>query len=258
MAGGEPVSNSTYDNLILSRRSSLLAYWEMADAVGSLSAADTSGNGRSLTAFNGPTFGAGTGPILGDPDTPVGLDGVNDYLTAAGTPFNVETLSVEFWAKTSATSGTVIGKWGGNGTYPWMVGNAPGGQIFVQCSDGATTKLVMAATPTNDAAWHHIVCVREASDRLAVYVDGQLSGEAASLGLGPTGNADDLNVGVQSNHLAGWWSGSLAKVAIYNRALTDAEILQDYRTGVMTIQTVGAAAFRRKHRVVRPSHLSHI
>jgi hypothetical protein len=74
-------------------------------------------------------------------------------------------------------------------------------------------------------SWHHVVAVRE-QDRVALYIGGEL---AASTPLAPTTDTKEYDLIIGRYSLAGNWigrpfAGHIDEVAVYDRALTAAEV----------------------------------
>lgn len=87
--------------------------------------------------------------------------------------------------------------------------------------------------------WHHVVCTIDPSEteQMYVYVDGRLVGsESGVFGSGNISfSSDDLHIGC--NHNGGsCFNGRLDEVAIYNRLLSEEEVSDHYKRGVLDLQ----------------------
>jgi hypothetical protein len=84
----------------------------------------------------------------------------------------------------------------------------------------------------DDGQWHHVVVVSDRDSSLQIFVDGQLDGEAIQ-----GDNVDISSPGqpVQVGQLNGgtWFDGPMDEFAIYDYALTDAQILAQYQTALI-------------------------
>ncbi|KJJ83304.1 Laminin G, subdomain protein 2 domain protein [Candidatus Omnitrophus magneticus] len=82
------------------------------------------------------------------------------------------------------------------------------------------------STEIADGEWHHVVAVMERDKGITIYVDG----------IGETGGApESTDLQFTSDIFFGkysgggyYWNGALADIKIYNRAITDDEVLSVY------------------------------
>ena len=87
--------------------------------------------------------------------------------------------------------------------------------------------------------WHH-VCVVKAGGVAKVYVDGVL-GASGSVGASAS-YTGSLNVGRKADAADGDWGGSLDDLAVYSRALSEAEVLALRDVGAFaTVESAVAA-----------------
>ncbi|NJM42573.1 MAG: hypothetical protein HC853_18435 [Anaerolineae bacterium] len=91
-----------------------------------------------------------------------------------------------------------------------------------------TGAVVKSAQPINNGAWRHVVVSRDSATGLVkVHVDGALSASGAMT----TGYLYQRAFGIgrpENGQLANYFPGSLDEVRIYNRQLTDGEVLALY------------------------------
>lgn len=199
-------------------------------------------------------WGNNDGILSGDPEFVEGkflealsFDGVDDTVEIphdASIDFPDTSFSVEFWFKgssdTFAVHGYVFGKGfsGGHGKrYEFIILPLPEGSIFV-VDDNVVDKSVAAWLDPDrfaDEEWHHWVCVRDVEEaELRIYMDG--GGAEVATGTDRTkqsissdnslwmGRQNPNEPGAKPGHL----TGILDEFRIYNRALSDAEIQQNY------------------------------
>ena len=179
---------------------------------------DLSSNNNTGTLTNTPTYSsANNGSIV--------FDGVNEYVqTSYNTQLNDFTICS--WFKSTAVAagyfriadkkydtGFFFGS--NNSTTLWGGG--------VKTSSGFNT-----ITLSNNA-WHFLAMVRTGTS-LTVYGDGISNTNTTVCGSGAI-DSTILSIGATINDGAGqrdWFTGSIAQVSIYSRALTAAEVQQNF------------------------------
>ena len=213
----------------------LAAWWELDDGAGT-TVVDGSGNGHDGQTFGDPAWVAG---MYG---TALEFDGVDDRVEmpttspAQGFPATDGEVTWALWFKTGSGTGsrTLIAQ--GPAGAAHVQGNRSitvegSGVIMMRAhSVGALTSIMSTAT-VDDSEWHHVAVTLafETSgdnDTLKFYVDGDLS-----KGL----EVDTINVNLHAGPAAdfivtlgargGFYDGLIDDVAIFDRALTDAEVV---------------------------------
>ena len=230
---------SNHDAYLLSLGPS--AWWKLADSVGSLTAADSSGNGYTGTVNGGVTFGQ-AGPIAGSPQDTAALfaSAANiqgpSIATASEAAFNLQaTFSVVVWLRNTdasnlqnnggivsatnsvaSTNGWGLYYEGVNGLYAYWT--APSGAWQRVGSFGQFVP--------NDSAWHMLTVTWNISAGTLQSTAFQLDGGAPNTGtVGYTGTATYLTapeVVMGQGYYS--WVGTIAEVAIFPTALTAAQV----------------------------------
>jgi hypothetical protein len=174
---------------------------------------------NTLTLLNGLGYQLGNGGYFLS-------DGTNDGLTtpdASNLDLNNFTLEGWVWWNEHKNFGSLFVK-----------GPGGSGNLFNYCfffyaatvvcgfGDGGAFYNVSISTPTTNT-WHHIVGTYDGSN-LRFYLNGVLTGTSAITAT-PNQNSDNLNV-IQPDYPI---NGRVANGRIYNRALTAAEIQQNYQ-----------------------------
>lgn len=211
------------------------ALWHLDESSGTIM--DSSGNGRNSTVVSGVTYG-----VAGRFGTTLHFDG-NDYVDFA-TVFphdsdpkaSINELTAEAWFRASApplTTGVIAWEgWGGSFVLQM---NTAGGVGFV-------VKQTTAGGTNYDGAWHHIAGrYHRTENTLRLYVDGLLRG--TNTGMSPSEYLSDPPTthppilgasSVWTGARQQFFIGDIDEVALYNRALSDAEILERYQRGEAT------------------------
>jgi hypothetical protein len=178
---------------------------------------DVSGNGYNGILTNGPTYSSVNGGIIN-------LDGVDDYSisTVASIPASS---TVAIWIKSSAYSGNKIpisidGDSYGSGPNIYFSES----KINWNTGDGAANAFTNSSYP--DSNWHYIVVTNDSSTNAKLYIDGTLIGTAS---YRSTLSTVTSNFWIGKFHAGGYEiAASIGQVQLYNRALSAAEILQNY------------------------------
>jgi hypothetical protein len=193
---------------------------------------DISGNSNNGTLINGPTFDSGNGGSIV-------FDGTNDYISTTSPVSVGNTFTVNVWVKVTtlavnfSTRRTIVGN-----DYPYTAGRGfffvasgnNGSDFFI--SLGNDQKVAVTTTGLISANTIYMLSARvNGTDLIKLYRNGievpgyavQNNGDVSLSYLTPciigrrsTGTTNDL------------FTGNIYNTQIYNRALSDTEILQNY------------------------------
>lgn len=223
-SGGGP---SAYATAVLGR-SSLVSYWRLDEASGTLAADQTGRNPGTYVAS--PTLGV-VGATTGDSDTAITLNGTTQWMTAADStslrlaaPFTVEA-----WVKPTDRLAyyMVITK---NTDYEFRLATTTGKvELYVN-----NVLQVTSAAAVATGAWSHIVATHDGATA-KVYINGVLDTSTAASTAVPT-SSNVLSVGSRATGFP--FKGSIDDPAVYSRVLTAAEIAGNYAAATVTDTTV--------------------
>ena len=233
--------DNPYETLVLG--DSPVGYWRLEEASGTL-AEDELGNNNG-TYVNAPTYGATgiDGTIGGKAIT---FNGTDEYITMGDVlDFDRENpFTLECWFKTTTvTASALVGKQNSSVNF---VGYAMGIEAsaalwFLLAESGGTQIYVNTTTTTwNDDNWHHAVVTYDGGSEakgVEIYVDGQRQEKTViqnDLASGVTTSAFPLNVAARNNG-SNPFNGTVDEVAIYDAALTPAEIYDHYLLGAAQV-----------------------
>jgi hypothetical protein len=182
---------------------------------------DLSGNGNTGTLTNGVGYGnSNSGSFV--------FDGVDDYTTFSSTSLNLYPITLSFWA---TPTGEVINKYVASSVNGYRVSFGTGGisgYYFKSGSDytlnydnsygSGTLGVFSYGTMTVDATG------------VKFYINGQLVGSNSWTGTaGPPTTAESLKFGLYPGPGANFYrSGNISQASIYNKALTAAEVRQNF------------------------------
>ena len=225
-------TSSDYSDLVLDDRASL--YYPLgtvttdwagnnAPVYGSSATSTTPGavegsTGASATAVNG----GGDGRI----SSTSAVKGSNEF-------------SVEVWFKTTTNQGgKIVGfgtaQTGSSGSYDRHVYMQNNGRLTFGVYPG-TSKTVSSTDAYNDGQWHHVVATLSSAG-MALYVDGQLVAEDATV-VSAESYTGYWRLG--GDNIGGWpnqpsssyFNGSLDEFAVYPAALTASQVAEHYAVG---------------------------
>ena len=184
---------------------------------------DLSGNGNTGTLTNGPTYNSANGGSIA-------FDGSNDYVNFPGTAsgildFGTGNFSLCCWIKPgSGISGDgIINKRSGSRGYRLDIYSSQGIRMLVVGDAGvvvATNQIYTVGT------WYYVVGVAE-NNTLKLYINSILQTQTATYS-GTLSNSSVLEIGRMDANNAYSLDASVAQASIYNRALSAAEVSQNF------------------------------
>ena len=176
---------------------------------------DLSGRGNTGTLTNGPTYSSANGGSLV-------FDGVDDYVS--GSIPTINSWSMTLWYRsTDITSNPVFYPFSGTPA----TGLGFGGTFGVTTNNrwyflDGTNALSSANTAVTTNIWYYLV-VTKSSTTYNLYTNGSLSLTTTGVDVSLT----QYNLGRRGD--AVWYSkGNIAQASIYNRALSAAEVSQNF------------------------------
>jgi hypothetical protein len=181
---------------------------------------DLSGNAINGTLTNGPTFDSGN---VGN----INFDGTNDYITLTST-ITATIYTLDFWYKMGVNDGGYgyfTGVSGGKGLAISEGGTASGlsyGNFYY--FNGGAVKMTQSTLLTT-GVWNNISAVIDTSaGNIKIYLNSNLVTNQSVSSMSTT--VSEIGRYVPSN--THFLNGNMASFKIYNRALSAAEILQNY------------------------------
>jgi hypothetical protein len=222
-----------------------VAYYRLDESSGAIAHDFMNGNNG---VYNSVTLGA-TGYNPNDPDKAATFGpAINSYVGSIPIDFSTSgngLFSVEAWVKGNAqtTDAGIITKGTGGGGEQFNLDTGNGGsahdfRFFVR--DAAGGVHLANGTIAPNGAWHHVVGVcNETAGYVALYVDGVSNASSTiTAGSGILSSANAVSVGSRQSGTTAYdaqFVGTLDEVAIYNVALTPAQISNHYtvRTNVI-------------------------
>jgi len=177
---------------------------------------DRSGNGNNGTleggvGYSGTNFGSLT------------FDGTDDYVPmgSTGFPFGSSAGTLSAWARTNTISGSFdfIVSYGSAST---NVARFLGINNSTYLFGGYANDITASGVPLN--TWFNMAGVYDGTNA-SMYINGVLVSGPTVKGWNTV--ASSAQIGRQTNG-GEYWNGNISQVSIYNRALTAAEVRQNY------------------------------
>jgi hypothetical protein len=200
----------------------------------------TAGDGLYINCPAHPVAGA----LAGSADTAASFDGQSQ---AVDVPFNAAlnpagSFTIEVWANltgfTNFNRTAVASRWVATGVqqgYQLQVRNTAGANNwrFTTYNGTGANNLDL---PGNQAGnvWTHVVAVHDAGIN-RIYTNGVLAATSAAVTYAPNANPGSVfRIGgsLTENSGGDFWRGGLDEAAVYNVALTEAQILAHYQNGI--------------------------
>ena len=199
-----------------------LSYWRFGEPPGSAGGVDEM-NLYGCTYTGAPTFGV-VGLLAGDADTAMQVAGVINQGASGGNPqdYWLQSLTLEAWIRTSNAGASyrgIIVKQDGYGLF--SVDN------MLAVYEWATGQAISSGVNIATGLAHHVVCVFQPTGS-QMYVDGVAVG--SSFNHTTASHAYPLTIGY-AQFSGQEFAGVIDEVAIYNRALTAAEVAGNYQAG---------------------------
>jgi hypothetical protein len=184
-------------------------------------ATDASGNMLDGTIMGDPNFVEGVAGMAMD------LDGVDDYVDCGNDPIidAISEISVSAWLNirsiNTAWQAAVV-----KGENAWRLGNVnldPRFHFGITIWNAPDTASVDGAIEVGFDEWHHVTGTFDGAN-ISVYLDGVLDTSVPT--TEPIGiSATNMFIGDNSESPGRYWDGLIDEVMIYNRALSEDEIL---------------------------------
>lgn len=233
LASRSAAATSSYRSQVLS--DSPRGYWRLGEASGSVAADQTGLNAGSYQ--NGVLLGR-PGAILGDPDTAVHFDGVDDEVSmgdpaSGGLDFGTGDFTVEAWVKSTMNGEQVIAAKQTSGPY-WQVTVTDDyggiGRVRAKIFDGSSTRQAVGpAVQVDEGAWHHVVVLFDRDIGITIYVDKTYSKQTLGAMTKSVSNSAPFVIGGKT--AGGYYpsfKGQIDDVAVYPGLLSASRIQAHY------------------------------
>ena len=228
--GGWQPSSAFYDALVAG--AAPLGWWKLADAAGSSTAADSSGNGHAGTATS-VTFGNASEAVNGNTSASFASASSSHVLTTYN-PALGSALTVEGWVNLNGlTQPTSFGRVIANS---FSDSDSKGFQLYRNGSraqfwigNGSINGGVIGGT-VPATGWTYLAGTYDGTT-IRLYVNGVQAGSAAFTGSVPAGTATGIGIGYNPAYAGDFINGLIAECAVYGTALTASQVAARYTAG---------------------------
>ena len=187
---------------------------------------DLSGRGNNGT-LNGATYNSANGGNIS-------FNGSNDYGAISSSSSNIlTTLTLECWFKRIGVPGGGFhvlfqkeGGYSGAGVYGLRCNDLGTAYGNISTGSGINEQFYLYSTTTIAGnTWYHISMTYDSGYNMKLYVNAVLENSRSDIGVVPFQNSSSIVIGTGDSR---YTNGNIASMKIYNRALTAAEISQNF------------------------------
>jgi large repetitive protein len=233
--GSDAETVTEYQDLVLA--DGPVAYWRLGDASTVLQ--DASGNGHHGAASGNATLAA-TGLIAGNPDGALRLDGATGYVAVpdhARLRFT-SAITIEAWVWADAFDHVAGGEFPRivqkgvavptEPNYALLVAQVGTSNTAVARFELQGVAIVSGGTVLLPNTVYYLVATYDGT-MVRLYVDGKLDAAIAAVGTLVV-SIDEVNIGRRQDGNR-YWAGTLDEIALYAKALTEAQIVAHHAAG---------------------------
>ena len=194
---------------------------------------DLSGNGNTGTFNGGVAYNSANGGILNFDGTSGYVSFPNDIVATSYIRTNGVTYSAWVKSTNTASEQRIIGQKpsiGYSDLASGGLGISGGKAEMIAYDDGISYKYSVGGTALQNNTWYYIVGTYDPTDKnIRIYVNGVLDGTPVAIATFDrlTANAENL-IGALHTTSTESFIGSISSAAIYNKALSAAEIQQNF------------------------------
>lgn len=186
---------------------------------------DLTGNGRTVTLFNGPTYSTTNGGQLS-------FDGSDDH--GLVTTFNLGNGNVAWtissWVRTSTGvdglgAGSILSNSSSGPVYSSLAINSGRMSYWSYNNSAGNWYRIMGNVTVNNNLWQNLTWVNRSNTTMDMYVNGVKDISGAS---SPSGNNNPIDM--VGGSWAGRFPGIISNIQVYNIAMTDAQVRQNFNS----------------------------
>src|SRR6185437_4002311 len=225
-AGWAPLAGF-YDPLIAAAGPG--AWWTLADASGSGTAADSSGNSHPGTPTS-VTFGNASEAVTGNTSASF-ASGSTSHITTTYNPA-LAAVTAAAWVNLNGLSNSspvLLANSNTASDHKGFVLGLSGTTPQAVFGNGTTATTVTAPAAVPASGWTHLAATWDGAT-ITLYVNGVAKATGTLAGPMPAGNAN-IGLGFNPQTSSGYLNGLMAEAAVYPAALTSQQVAQHYTAG---------------------------
>lgn len=193
---------------------------------------------QMIAAGGAPTFANGAAVF----------DGTQSIKTATPLDIGSDKITLIYWVKSTQTSIGMVGElsidFNGANAFASFINETAGDSVFIGQVGNSGNNYCAGGITVNNGVWHFVACTidREAVIENSVTIDGIKQYTQLQSGNN-TGNFDVYPFFIgQRGGFSNGLIGELKKYQLYNRVLSDAEILAKYESAFSSVLKINAVA----------------
>jgi acid phosphatase type 7 len=218
-----PVGSSVYGQAVAGT-AGLVSYWRLGESSGAVAC---DGAGTNSGSYQPGTTLAQPGALAGDANTAVGFNGSTGFVSvSASSSLNVgDRFTIEAWVKRARTGSTEVIAAKQYGSWVLMFN----GSNLLTLRRSSVADVASSTIAIKDTSqWHHVAATKDGTS-VHLYIDGtDVTGPVANQTM--VDNTQPLVIGQSSS--ASYLAGLIDEVALYNVALTPAQITSHYNAAI--------------------------
>ena len=228
--GTNAADPTPYDQLILANSPLIYFRLDSAHAVPAALNAGTAGAAANGAYELGVVPGVPGAPIagLGATNFASYFNGLASYVYVPGTDLDFAgAVSIMAWIQSQPANGNLQTIAGAGDAYYRLNVSAGGIPAF---ADGANNQIA-GSSRVDDGQWHHVAGVFDGTNSQFLYVDGQLAASQTNASAPAPASPSDFWIGGALDYgVTRIFNGAIDEVAVFNQALTGAQISQVFRS----------------------------
>jgi len=193
-----------------------------------------------------------------------GGDAYIDFGNSKNLNMNFSALAISVWIMPEFTNnnelGTIVGKWGFNERRDqfglWI--NPSNKIVFAVSAPGTMEEGIFSQSVIPVQEWHHVVAIWHISGEMRIYIDGKLDQVGHQTGRGINTRSDlSLKAGRQIVRKNRAYKGYMDELRLYDRILSEEEILALYNEGMLACEkvTIAGTVINKKTKEPTPANI---
>jgi hypothetical protein len=222
-AAGCAPRTSSYSSTVLATPG-VIGYWRLGEASGTVACDSKGANNGS---YQGGTTLGQAGALANDADTAVAFNGSSGWVQVASSSVNVgDRFTLEAWAKRGLLGGSNNQVIASKQSNAWVLMFNTSDQLVLRRSNVADVALSTVKV-SDTSRWHYVAATKNGT-AVKLYLDGA---DVTGTVTNQTMSDNTLPLAIGQSSASAYFKGTVDEVALYNVALTAAQISSHYASG---------------------------